>query len=168
MNFAALDFSTPDYMLEGMGIAIFAILGVFMLPAIGIIASSKELKKRTRIIVPLVLLVVGFFSITTSFNINHGLNEERKAQKTQNEKLATENLLKKYNLQEVRWSSSDTSVLPTTANGDGDLLVKTSSGENYIFKYHVDEKTSEPFLEDMPLRGGTAPTQAITAKSLLK
>lgn len=168
MNFAALDFSTPDYVLAGIGIALFAILGIFMLPAIFIIATSKETKKRTRVIAPLALLVVGIISLTTSVNINRGINEDRKVQKTQNEKLATENLLKKYNLQEVRWASSDTSVFPTTTNGDGDLFVKTSSGENYIFKYHVDEKTSEPFLDDMPFRGGTAPTEAITAKSLLK
>lgn len=167
MNFKPLNLVLPDY--NGAAImCITFIIGAFIVFLLTIFFLHTGLSIKKKIIVSAISVAVIFGFALTATNTMNNFNQSVHEYNENNKNTATENLMKKYNLQEVKWSSSDTSVSPTTSSGDGDLLVKTSKGENYIFKYHVDEKNSEPFLEDMPIRGGAAPTQAVTAKSLLK
>lgn len=158
MTFEALEIYHPISLaiwVSMLAILIFAIGGVVM--------ATAGLSKRY--FIPSFLVALGFFGFHIYTNIldtNNYISVQE-----HNVKIATDNLTKKYDVKSVDWEAKDTHVSPSSVKAD-DLLVETQDGRSYIFKYHVDEKTSEPFLEDMPLRGGTAPTQAVTAKSLLK
>lgn len=106
---------------------------------------------------------------TGGFGWYTATQEENKNKEVYNHnvEISQENLLSKYKLKDVNWTAIETTASPVSESGNETLLVEAQDGRSYIFKYRVDRNTSEPFLKDMPINGGDAPKEAVTAESLL-
>lgn len=98
---------------------------------------------------------------------SHERSESAKAHEV-HKTVATENLKLKYDIKDADWGSSDTTAEPKTVSGDNNLIIEGNDGKTYIFKYKVNLETGEPTLANMPIAGGSAPQDAVTAESLLK
>lgn len=168
MDYEKLDFYVADFQATTIPFGLLFI-GVVLCVAFAFYFAVEDTRKvKTRIIGGLMcasLATGGIFGITTTIDSQKAKSA---AVKEHNAKASVNNLMKKYDLQEVKWDSADTTAGPKSTSGDGELLVRTNAGENYIFKYRVNTETSEPFLEDMPRQGGSTPEKTVTADSLLK
>lgn len=167
MNFEPLNLTLPDYNAAATICIVFITCALASLVGIiAFLATGVSVKKKIIGTVILLAALTGF--AFTAINVNNDFNQSVRDYNAYNKKTATDNLMKKYNVKEVNWDSSDTTVGTLSTSGDGDLRVVLQDDSKYIFKYRVNKDNSEPFLEDMPIRGGTVPASAVTAKSLLK
>lgn len=158
MTFEALEVYQP--LAPAIWLTMAAIV-IFMIA--GIIMANAGLSKRY--FLPSFLVAFGFFG----YYIYAGIVDTNHftAVQEHNVKIATENIAKKYDVKSVDWEAKDTHVSPSSVKADN-LLVEAPDGRSYIFKYRVDPVTSEPILKAMPINGGEAPKEALTADSLLK
>lgn len=106
------------------------------------------------------IALTGLFAIATiiPMAMNVQANNE-------NNKIATQNIMKKYDVEDVLWKDKATEVYSNGSkerDGSGELLVQLNTGEKQVYLYEVNPETSEPTLKDSPLRGTTP------ADSLLK
>lgn len=89
-----------------------------------------------------------------------------------NEKLATQNIMQKYDVKSIDWHGMQTTAAPVLdfdENHKGnELVVQANNGKNYVFIYEINHETSEPTLKDMPTPGGSNESVALSANDLLK
>lgn len=87
-----------------------------------------------------------------------------------NEKVAAQNIMKKYDVKEVDWDSQQTRASATQSFKDegNELVLTANNGKNYVFIYDLNKETSEPTLKDMPIAGGTDSGNILSAEDLLK
>lgn len=158
MTFEALDLNSDSFPWTYIGL-----IG-FIVSAIVLIMMAFGGSRAKVLIIPAILTAL-FFSggLFAAIDAQH----ELEATEEHNIKVATSNLMAKYNVDEVDWEAKETTANPISETGKGEVVVEAKDGRDYIFKYKIDPKTSEPFLDDMPIRGGDAPEQAVTADSLL-
>ena len=114
------------------------------------------------------LIVAAIFVVV---NVNIGLDNNKQAIE-HNRKLGTENIMQKYDVKDVLWTSPQTKVSPNLKpdynNTKRELVVETNDDKKYIFLYSLDQKTFEPTLEDMAVPSGSNEASNVSAKSLLK
>jgi hypothetical protein len=109
------------------------------------------------------LIVVGI-TLLTGFNLVDQFAKIEKGNKI----AVTENLKTKYDIKEVYWDARETTAEPKDTESNENIVIESTNGKKYVFKYKLDLKSGEPTLSDMPVAGGTAPQEAVTAESLLK
>ena len=161
MNYQALDFN--NYFLWsylGMGATLVCLLALVCINVITGSYESANTKTKVGKTITAVLAVAAF-SMLVSFifmvvNISVSNN---------NDKVATQNIMQKYDVKDVLWKDKATGVRSkgiVDNKTTGELLVELNSGEKQVYLYEVNPETSEPTLKDSPIRGTTP------ADSLLK
>ena len=160
MNFANLDFTSYSTCWIWF-LAILLISGFSLIWSIEQTGPKESKLKKVIAVISagLIVMVIVATIVLTVTRINIA---------DENIKTATQNITAKYELKEVHWKAAETSAHPTDVQEEGSLLVETSNGQQYIFKYSVDEETSEPTLKNMPIQGGDSPDKSTTAEALLK
>lgn len=113
------------------------------------------------------LIGVAFFLVATAIGgtaLVAGHN--RSEAEIYNQSAATENLKKKYTLNDVEWLADETTAEPYQTDSYGNLVVVDEQGQRIVFKYKANRETGEPLLSNMPVQGGSVP--GVTAESLEK
>lgn len=85
-----------------------------------------------------------------------------------NQTIAIKNLSAKYEFQEILWRNPETTAYANGHIREGRIVLLTQEGKEQSFIYTVNQETSEPTLTNIPIRGGAASEQAVTAESLQK
>lgn len=166
MNFQPLDYT--NYSLFQFIIIVCSMVGF---PLLLWAAKAVFFKKELTDSVENTLLGVGLFGaisaaiIAGAISSMLGHNAE-----TANKFHATQNIMQKYDVADVQWDSKQTNTSPTSdAKAAGNEIVVTASNrKSYVFIYELNTKTSEPTLKDMPIAGGAADTNNLSADDLLK
>lgn len=134
------------------------VLGVLLIGA-GLFLCTK-----IRVLLAIIPIVLGFGVIFTACFV--GLANDMQA-KDHNRNIATENLKAKYDISEVYWDARETNS-DFKDTQPHDLLVENDKNQQFIFRYRLNPETNEPFLIDMPVKGGESPHKPITANSLIR
>lgn len=159
MVFISLDFTPYRTM---MGAVLFG--GIILSVIVFVIALSLQGKTKVADylgITSLVMIVLTAVVGLTYSTLDHSANKA-------NETKATQNIMQKYDVKDVNWKSFETNARADGETPDGKILLSTNNGNEYIFKYEVDPKTSEPTLKNMPIQGGNTADKDASAESLLK
>lgn len=70
----------------------------------------------------------------------------------ENQRIASENLTLKYNVESVTWENPrGTEINPTDSVQDKVILIKENDGQESVARFNSDKKSSEPFLEFLPI-----------------
>lgn len=70
----------------------------------------------------------------------------------ENQRIASHNLTLKYNVESVVWENQKgAEVSPTDSLRDKVILVKDKEGQEHVARFTLDQKSSEPFLEFLPI-----------------
>ena len=173
MNFAALDYTDPSLwgFIIGLGIPTLLLFGSFIL------LESLRKKFRDKPITAkqegiylgttfVVLIAVCFGLVTAIMNYSNNILAENQAK-------ATQNIMQKYDVKKVDWSSSQTTASPTLRSGSSskpknEIVVEANNGKTYLFTYNINKETSEPTLGNMPIPAGSNQNDALNAEDLLK
>ena len=166
MNFQPLDYT--NYNLLGFILITGSILAF---PLILWAVKAAFFKKELSDSVVNTLIGVGIFGtiaaaiIAGAISSMLGNNAE-----TANKFHATQNIMQKYDVADVQWDSKQTNASPISdAKAAGNEIVVTASNRKaYVFIYELNTSTSEPTLKDMPIAGGAADTNNLSADDLLK
>lgn len=159
MNFIALDFT--DYTQANIIWSGGAILvgWIFTFVISELFQSKKKNKdkkpKRTETSIMVALVVAMFLGLGASAIANTRAWDSY----ANNKDIASENILKKYDVKEVLWKDPQTKASPSVEGEDKknhELVVRTNNDKKYIFLYSVDKKTSEPTLDDIALPSGSS------------
>lgn len=124
-------------------------------------SAFNDFKNRRKLIGVAFLLVavLTIGTVTMMARGQYGMN-------LSNVSVSTENLKTKYSLKDVEWLTSETTARPQNTNTEGVLVVVDEENQRIAFGYKVNMETGEPYLVNLPLRGGSAP--GVTAESLEK
>lgn len=166
MNFHPLDYT--NYSLFGFLIIVGTMVGFLLfLWLVKAVFFKKELSES----VANTLVGVGVYGtiaaaiIAGAISSMMGHNAE-----TANKFHAAQNIMQKYDVADVQWDSKQTNASPisdTKAAGN-EIVVTASNRKSYVFIYDLNTSTSEPTLKDMPIAGGAADTNNLSADDLLK
>lgn len=158
INFSALPqiFSVVSIVLCGLVFALFCYYNYDQK-----FASVKDKKKVNRVFLIL-------FIITSAGLLSAILNDF--IVKYDNRVKASENIVKKYDIQEVNWHDYRSS-----AYGDGSIkrssapnvLVKIN-GKEHVYRYEVNRDTSEPTLKNITEHAGKQTEPGPPAETLIK
>lgn len=153
-------------------------MGVLLAVAICVVAAlisiifAHLMKKDTIAMVNVAFgfgIIFGLISIFVTGGITMNHNHDASIH---NKKIATDNIMQKYDVKDVDWDSPQTKAISNLgANGDErsrELVVETKDGKKYIFLYSVKKDSSEPTLDDMAVPSGGTNNESVSAKSLLK
>lgn len=151
-------FITPDpvtpFTLTMGGLAV-------LLMAIGIAVTLK----KNNVLWFLGAAIIAFFMLLFTF---FGMVDANKDVDSRNMEIASQNLIKKYDVSKVYWHSGESNTSISSTEAKNNVLVETANSQQYIFRYRIDPQTNEPFLVNMPVRGGDTPTAPVNADSLLR
>lgn len=108
---------------------------------------------------------IAFLALLFTF---FGMVDANKDAYSRNMEIASQNLMKKYEVSNVYWNSGESNTSINSTEAKYNVLVETDNSQQYIFRYRIDPQTNEPFLINMPVRGGDTPTAPVNADSLLR
>lgn len=159
------EYGQQNFLLAGLfGIiaSVIALVLIFVIAA----AMKMDAKKADSLIWISVVagIVVGVIS---GFVL---VDKEAKAIE-HNKKAGAENIMEKYDIKAVLWSSPQTNAIPNLEpkwKTGREVVVEAKNGVKYIFLYELNKETSEPTLVDMAVPGGSNDLPAVNADSLLK
>lgn len=154
MNFAPLDFTDYQAIVFGLfGVALllgFILFGIDQATGVHNEGNNKTKagKASIAIITLTVIACIGSMSVMiASFPV-----------KNNNNSLATQNIMEKYDVREIHWNAKETEVRSNGSkekDSTGEVLITLPNNEKQLFLYEVNKDTSEPTLKDSPLHGKT-------------
>ena len=166
MNFHQLDYT--NYSLFGFLIVVGAMISfLLLLWAVKAVFFKKELSDS----VLNTLIGLGVYgTIAAAIIAGSVMSMVSHNAETANKFHAAQNIMQKYDVADVQWDSKQTNASPISdAKAAGNEIVVTASNrKSYVFIYEVNTGTSEPTLKDMPIAGGAADTNNLSAEDLLK
>lgn len=151
-------FITPNPMSP---LSLTIIIAAIIFIVIGVIVTMKKnnvLWFLVSAIVAFLMMLITFFSMIDANNETDSRNME----------IASQNLIKKYEVSKVYWHAGESNTSISSTEAKYNVLVETDNNQQYIFRYRIDSQTNEPFLINMPVRGGDTPTAPVSADSLLR
>ena len=167
MTFQALDFT--NYSQSMMIGAVVVSLVVWILSFA--ILNLSQSKDKTDAEANIALVVALGFGIMCGLGTAVIVNSQGWDAYGKNQVVASENIMKKYDVKEVLWQDPQTKAIPSIgkeSKQNRELVIKTNDDKKYVFIYSADQKTSEPTLEDTASQSGDTSENRVSASSLLK
>lgn len=170
MNFSPLDYTNYNALAFIFGFG----LPVILMIAFMVFIEKQRNKKQFNDAIELKLFGAGMIGLIVLALVgvfageNHVVNVLK-----DNQFKATQNIIQKYEVKDVRWDSQQTTASPVlAADKDGktnnEIVILAKNGKSYVFLYELNKETSEPTLKDMPISGGSNIEDSTDAESLLK
>lgn len=170
MNFTPLE-STSKLDMIIMSAMLPGILICVVVAVLALLTAHILKKDSEELITPAFILGLIVAAIFVVVNVNVSIENNKNALE-HNRKAGTENIMQKYDVKDVLWTSPQTKVAPNLKpdyeNTKRELVVETNDEKKYIFLYSLNKETFEPTLEDMAIPSGGSEKESISAKSLLK